>query len=336
MLVDKQPKGRSLEYINSNDWGLHGLFELGPAGGTGEQYPHTPSYTWTGHPLLHSLSQTSENDRGKLAIRRAGLGSCQVETCPPETSWPETNRFWSQPSLPWRARPYSQGGVVQRTRHLARKFWRGALGTEELGLLGYTPGETLERMPPAGEGPRSARCAQQRPEAGVCREQAFGEFSKSLPFCCLLRAATSTDVRENPVLRAAQRTRRFPPSRASPVPSPLAARDPPVPPPLPSPSPPRVLPGLRFSALLHQVEPSPPRASPLPPSRELCAGTSQRQEVNRAPGRGEAQDQPGGDGEAAVGAGASAQPAAGPAGTAVVLTVPRGGCRRLPWFFRSF
>lgn len=80
------------------------------------------------------------------------------------------------------------------------------------------------------------------------------------------------------------------------------------------------------------MEPSAPPAPRL--ARELRAGTLQRQEVNRAPGGGEAKERPGGDGRAAVGAGARARPAVGPAGTAVVLAAPRGGCRRLPWFFR--
>lgn len=97
-------------------------------------------------------------------------------------------------------------------------------------------------------------------------------------------------------------------------------------------SPRRALRGPRFSTLLHQVEPS---ALPAPRlARELCAGTLQRQEVNRGPGGGEAKEPAGGDGRAAVGAGARARPAVGPAGTAVVLAAPRGGCRRLPWFFR--
>lgn len=96
-----------------------------------------------------------------------------------------------------------------------------------------------------------------------------------------------------------------------------------------------MFPGLRLSALLHQVEPFIPCPSLLPPRPELRAGTLHL-EVNRAPGGGEDQYQPGGGGGAAVGAGARARPAAGPAGTAVVLAAPRGGCPRLPWFFRSF
>lgn len=122
------------------------------------------------------------------------------------------------------------------------------------------------------------------------------------------------------------------------LPSPPFPSPPYLSPPLPSPSlasPPLASPSAPRSKSLHS---SPSggavSASRPPPRRELRAGTLQRQEVNRAPGGGEAKERPGGDGRAAVGAGARARPAVGPAGTAVVLAAPRGGCRRLPWFFR--
>lgn len=160
-----------------------------------------------------------------------------------------------------------------------------------------------------------------RPGAWMCREQEFGPFSKWLVFCCLFRAAASTARAQRPSRpRAVLRTQRFPPGAAvflSPTP-PLAA-----------------LRGLRLSALLHQVEPYAPRRLPPPSSPANCAQAPRSAwRLTEAPEEVRPRTSPSGDGEAAVGAGARAQLAVGPAGTAVVLAAPRGGCRRLPWFFR--
>ena len=130
----------------------------------------------------------------------------------------------------------------------------------------------LERMPPAGEGPRLALWAHQRPGAGMCTEQEFGQFSK-----CWFSAVSLGLSRPRAVPRApappvpgsgragshggmgvGKRSSSFPPLHVPPLSSP----------PLPSPrlaAPRRARRGLRLSTLLHQVEPSAPPASRHPP-----------------------------------------------------------------------
>lgn len=183
---------------------------------------------------------------------------------------------------------------------------------------GSAPGEeTLERMPPAGEGPRLTRWAQRRPGAWMGREQEFGQFSKWPVFCCLFRVATSSGRAQRPGSpRGALRTPRFPAGAAGvlPRPPPLAA-----------------LRGLSLRA-------SPSGGAVLLAASLLCsllaANCAQApysaRRLTETPEEVRPRTSPGGDGGAAVGAGARARPAVGPAGTAVVLAAPRGGCRRLP------
>lgn len=181
--------------------------------------------------------------------------------------WPAAELAELEPALPCLAMELLlasvAGGRGQRT--LGQKAWRGeeGLATDELSLLGYTPGERLERMPPAGEGPRLAGWARRRPGAWMYREEKFGRLSKLSVFCCLFRAATSTDLPRDPVSprRAAFRTRVFPPRvGVSPAFSPLALPFPAALPLLllPLPCPPRAR-GPESLAPHHQVEPSPPR-----------------------------------------------------------------------------
>lgn len=63
----------------SNDWGLHGLSDLGPAQGTeGQTVP--PALLHRDPETPASLCPSSQKALGKLAARRAGLGSCWMET----------------------------------------------------------------------------------------------------------------------------------------------------------------------------------------------------------------------------------------------------------------
>ena len=118
--------------------------------------------------LPHSLPHNSER-------RQQGLETVQRRSTLRNILAGEQLR--SQPSFS-EGRSRSSGVGVQKTLHLAlkarRRGWR--LTTT---ASGSAPGEeTLEMMPPAGEGPGFARWAQPRPGARMGKEQEFEQLFK--------------------------------------------------------------------------------------------------------------------------------------------------------------
>jgi hypothetical protein len=173
---------------------------------------------------------------------------------------------------------------AQRPPHLALKSWGVRLGTNEVSVQGYKPGkEMLERMPPAGEGSRFAPWAQQRLGA----TETWSIDVQKTTNCAVFQIACFLLPLGLPAPPAALRDICACPPRAIPLDAEVCCRDRGPPLCLGSQRTPRSKDSPRFS-----IRWSRPllAASLLPPPKPgNCAQDSlQRQEVNPAPGGGEA------------------------------------------------
>lgn len=211
----------------------------------------------------------------EAALRRLG---------PSEASWPASSRIWSQSYSP-RA-PASAYLMHARVRWFKghrtgrERPWGKGLGTDELGLLGYGPGqETLERMPPAGEGPGlpGSRCGRIRDLEPACAQNKNpGSFPSGWLCVVSLGLSPPRGRAQGPGLWTRRlprwgggggRSSSFPPLHFPPLPS------------ISLPTPRRAAPRTPRSKTLHSSPSGGAVRAARPPPRRR----TQRQEVNRAP-----------------------------------------------------